>query len=302
MNYKCRVVSEQFRAHEWGEFTMDNIFYSAKLPLKEADALVVLYDPCEDLLAFQGPKLWFTMEPSWHHHFKKNKIGRKLIKTLDASQHIFYNNPESRYRIPHPTYSRELTTVRQFSPKVAAVAVVSNFGGRFWFLKPHIWLRNKFILSPLVELYGNPASWLEFQKPATPWLKGPPKNFQGKVLENNSLELFSKYKVAVCLENCTETNYFTEKFVNAVRAGCIPVYHAHPSVKKLYLNGARWVDPIDFGFSPSKTIRFALQQNLEEYREANDAWLNSGILKETDSHNTFGKLHDILKVKLLKSE
>jgi len=36
------------------------------------------------------------------------------------------------------------------------------------------------------------------------------------------------------------------KIVYAVRAGCIPVYHAHATVKTSFLSGARWIDPADF--------------------------------------------------------
>ncbi len=69
---------------------------------------------------------------------------------------------------------------------------------------------------------------------------------------------------------------------NAVRAGCIPVYHAHATVKSSFLSGARWIDPADFGFSPRRTIEFALNQDQMEFRSINDAWLESGILADTD--------------------
>jgi hypothetical protein len=95
-----------------------------------------------------------------------------------------------------------------------------------------------------------------------------------------------------------EPNYFTERFVNAARAGCIPVYHAHPSVKKQFLAGARWVDPADFGFSPQRTIEHALAQDQSEFRRANDLWLKSGVLAETDDRNYFQKLHSIISQKL----
>jgi hypothetical protein len=102
----------------------------------------------------------------------------------------------------------------------------------------------------------------------------------------------------VCLENSLEPHYFTEKFVNAVRAGCIPVYHAHPSVRKQFLAGANWIDPADFGFSPERTIEYALQQDQAEFRRINDAWLESGILVETDNQRLFFHLHAIMKSKI----
>ena len=102
----------------------------------------------------------------------------------------------------------------------------------------------------------------------------------------------------MCLENCTEAYYFTEKFVYAVRAGCIPVYHAHATVKTSFLSGARWVDPADFAFSPRRTIDFALNQDQMEFRSINDAWLESGILADTDELKVVPKLHEIISGKL----
>ena len=90
----------------------------------------------------------------------------------------------------------------------------------------------------------------------------------------------SRYKVAVCLENSCELNYFTEKFVDAVQAGCIPVYRAHPSVASGILQGAKWVDPAHFGFSVSRTLDFALGQDLTEYQDVNERWLNSDAVRE----------------------
>jgi Glycosyltransferase family 10 (fucosyltransferase) C-term len=304
MNLKCRLVSQQFRALEWNDFTIDDIFYSPRLPLENADALIVLYDPSEELLAFKGPKLWFTIEPSWHHHFHRHPVGRKLMRILDSSEHIFYGNPDLKYRIPHPTYRGPLTMPRVAVSKPAAVACVSNFGGRAWFLKRHIRLRNQMILCPLVELFGKLQSWAKFQHFPKLWIQGPPANFQGRTppgkdhFDEEYALFLSGYKVAVCLENCEEPDYFTEKFVNAVRAGCIPVYHAHPTVKKRYLAGAKWVDPADFGYSPRRTIEHALAQEQSSFRRVNDAWLESGVLADTDNRKLVPMLHRILKSKI----
>lgn len=304
MKYKCRLVSEQFRVREWGDFEVDGILYSAKISLSEADALLVLYDPSEELLTFQGPKIWFTIEPSWHHHFHQHPIGKQLMKNLDQSEHVFYGNPDPRYRIAHPTYRGPLTLSRVAEAKPAVVACVNNFGGRTWFLKRHIRLRNQMILCPQVELFGRPDSWSQFRHFPKLWIRRPPANFQGRSSPGNGyyddehMRFLSGYKVAVCLENCVEPHYFTEKFVNAARAGCIPVYHAHPTVREKFLKGARWVDPADFEFSPRRTIEHALAQDQAEFRRMNDAWLKSEILANTDDRNYFGKLRNMILQKL----
>jgi hypothetical protein len=136
------------------------------------------------------------------------------------------------------------------------------------------------------------------------WKTGPPANFQGRAspgqeyFDDEYLSFLSAYKVAVCLENCVEPHYFTEKFVNAARAGCIPVYHAHPTVRDEFLRNAKWVDPADFGFSPRSTIEYALAQDQSEFRHANDKWLKSGVLDETDDRNVLPMLHRIIRSKI----
>jgi Glycosyltransferase family 10 (fucosyltransferase) C-term len=308
MKFKCRIVSQQFHAVGWDDFTIDDVFYSPRLALKEADALIVLYDPSEELLEFKGPKLWFTIEPSWHHHFHRHPVGKRLMKVLDSSVHIFYGNPDPKYRVPHPTYRNLLTMPRVSPTKPAAVACVSNFGGRAWFLKRHIRLRNRMILCPLVQLFGKPELWARFRHFPQLWIQHPPLNFQGRTSpgkderDEEHIRFLSGYKVCVCLENCVEPDYFTEKFVNAARAGCIPVYHAHPSVRKRFLTDAKWVDPVDFGFSPQRTIAYALAQDQNLYRRVNDVWLASGVLADTDDQKVFPMLHKIMKAKLETKE
>jgi Glycosyltransferase family 10 (fucosyltransferase) C-term len=157
------------------------------------------------------------------------------------------------------------------------------------------------ILDRRVELFGKPDAWANFRHFPKLWIRRPPDNYMGQPpagVDDEAIRFLSAYKVAVCLENCTEAYYFTEKFVNAVRAGCVPVYHAHPTVKTSFLSGARWIDPADFAFSPGRTIDFALNQDQMEFRSINDAWLESGILADTDDQKVVPKLHEIISAKL----
>jgi hypothetical protein len=55
--------------------------------------------------------------------------------------------------------------------------------------------------------------------------------------------------------------------------------------------------PADFGFSPQKTIEYALAQDQTEFRQVNDKWLMSGILAETDDQKVMPMLHRIMKSK-----
>ncbi len=300
--YRCRVVSQQFNADSWNDLRLGNILYSPRVALEEADALLVLYDASDELLRFTGPKLWFSMEPACHLH--SHPVGKRLVQDLDATERAFYGHPDTRYRVPHPTYDGSLSRPRVASVRRAVVATVNNFGGRLWFLKPHIWIRNRMIMDRRVELFGAPQAWAQFRHFPKLWMRRPPDNYMGRasagadIHDDDRIRFLSAYKVAVCLENCTEAHYFTEKFVCAVRAGCIPVYHAHPTVKSSFLSGARWIDPADFSFSSGRTIDFALNQDQMEFRSINDAWLESGILADTDGRKLVPKLHEIISGKL----
>lgn len=299
--YRCRVVSQQFKADSWDDFRIGSILYSPRVPLEEADALLVLYDPSAELLAFTGPKLWFTMEPSWHPHFRSHPVGKRLVRELDATERAFYAHPDVKYRVPHPTYWGTLSRPRVASVRRAVVATVNNFGGRLWFLRSHFRLRNRMIMNRRVELFGEPKAWAQFRHFPKLWVRRPPDNYMGHAspgLDDERIRFLSAYKVALCLENCTEAHYFTEKFVNAVRAGCIPIYHADATVKTSFLSGAEWIDPADFGFSPRRVIDFALNQDQMEFRSINDAWLESGILANTDDLKVMPKLHEIISSKL----
>jgi hypothetical protein len=105
--------------------------------------------------------------------------------------------------------------------------------------------------------------------------------------------------VAVCLENTFDSpNYFTEKFVNAARAGCIPVFHAVPSVQEGRLVGARWVDPVSFAFNPKATLLFALNQDISGYQAANDAWLDSPHLQTTHRDAIWQRIGELMLRKI----
>jgi hypothetical protein len=290
---------------DWSNsFERNGIFYSTEISFSNANALLCLYSPVEEMLNFQEPKLWVTIEPRWHSFWNKG-IGKKLSRNLKLDEIAYYRHPNPEYRVPHLTSYSNVDPFKKIRvtdfPQEKAVAVVSNYGGRIHFLKKHIQIRNKLILSPLVNLYGSRNSWNQYRHFPFLWKVSPPSNYCGEVSGNfdDLIGFLSQYKVNVCLENSFEPYYFTEKFVNSIRAGCIPVYHAHSTVKETFLKGAIWVDPSDFNFEPRATIKFALEQDIHHYRRINDEWLDSDILSTTTIHSFYEKICQIMERKLL---
>src|SRR5579859_3142795 len=214
--FKVRVVPSSW----WPpgrSFLHDGLLYSDAVPAERADALLALYDPTDELLRFRGPKMWYTYEPSWHTHYRRHPIGRQLVKALLPSEWLYFANPDPVYRVPNITFSHELSRPRSTRlPRASAVATVNYFGGPLWFLKSHIWLRNRMILDPRVELFGRQSHWKQFRHFPAVWRRGFPANYRGETnlthLEAGFCKFLSRYKVYVCLENSCEPHFFTEKF------------------------------------------------------------------------------------------
>ena len=177
-----------------------------------------------------------------------------------------------------------------------AVAIVSNHGGHPWRSHPHIRYRNRFITHPQVDLFGR-SGWNHYRHH---WFsrKASPGNYRGELPGDwpaeGKRDLMARYKVAICLENMNEPHYFTEKFVEAVCAGCIPVYRADPSVAAGVLQGALWVDPAEHGNDPERTLRVALQADPMVFMEANRRWLDSALLAESHHDAVFRRLAELL--------
>ncbi len=117
-------------------------------------------------------------------------------------------------------------------------------------------------------------------------------------MSEEQVQFLSRYRVSVCLENSIEPYYFTEKFLNAARSGCIPIYHAHPTVRDGILNGAAWVDPANYDFDAGKTIRAALSSPLAEFQLANQKWLTQDVVNKTHFDGVWTTLARIFRNKL----
>lgn len=114
----------------------------------------------------------------------------------------------------------------------------------------------------------------------------------GSWLTIDHVGALARYRTVVCLENATVPYYFTEKFVNAARAGCVPVYHAHRTIRQTVLKGAAWIDPGDYGFNAPATLDAASRCDAEAIRRQNWAWLESEQLKQTNGWRIWSRVAD----------
>ena len=145
------------------------------------------------------------------------------------SEWLHYAHPLPDYRVPHATHCGSTAFNDQADRRLESVAVVSNSGGRYLVLRPGLRLRNRFVTHPLVWLHGRRSGWSGFRKWGPLSRASLPGNYRGELdwkrgwMAEDQVKFLEAYKVAVCLENSIEPFYFTEKFVNAARAGCRPL-------------------------------------------------------------------------------
>jgi len=129
--------------------------------------------------------------------------------------------------------------------------------------------------------------------------KGFPFGYQGECSHTQKISILSKYHACICFENSSEPEYFTEKFPDAVRAGCVPIYHPHPAVRDKFLAGAIWVDPVDYGLDARATMEAALKLERKEVAAQNLQWLrNNANLQQTKVEKIYEKMAGILRKKI----
>lgn len=252
----------------------------ALVPFEEArrvDGVIGWLTTAQAFVDFKGPKVWYSDEP--RRHAMATRALRRVVGALREDQFLHHSQVRPDLRVPSITHYGVLQRAEQGPKKASAIAVISNYGGRAWWLRGRgLWTRNALATHENVDLYGNPEAWKHFRR--RPWCRAKaPTNFKGPLPGDwrfpNQPQALSAYKAVICVENTFAPWYFTEKFVNAARAGSIPIYMAHPTVRDCILRGARWIDPADHGHDPERCIKAALAADLNFYRNANFAWLES---------------------------
>jgi hypothetical protein len=199
--------------------------------------------------------------------------------------------------VPHITHFEPLEVDMRLDRKSRAVAVVSNYGGAPWSRHPGQKYRNRFATNGRVDLYGR-RSWKDYRSHLFSRASFP-SNYVGEIPGDwpagDKRQLLAGYSVAVALENMNEPYYFTEKMVEAARAGCIPIYHPDPESKATVLRGAFWIDPADYTNDPESTISAAIGHDQAEVQEKNAAWFrNNALLSESSVYKVYSRIGDIL--------
>lgn len=291
---KIKLISPWTRRVE-----TDNAVFDAAIHSSEADALLCEWAPHADLFTFPRRKAWYCCEP-WCQ-FRGLRTGNRrwsnLRNLLRADEFLNHSHPNSQFRVPHITHFEDLAINQNDIRMDRAIAIVSNHGGSPWRRHPGISFRNRFITRPGVDLFGR-SGWRHYRAGRFSLRPSAPRNYQGELPGDwpaeGKRELMARYRVAICMENMNEPYYITEKIVEAVSAGCVPVYRSEAGLRDTVLKGAAWIDPVHYDGSPERTMRAAFEVDPDEFRRRNAIWLRGEALAATSQSAVFRRIAAIL--------
>lgn len=264
------------------------------------DAMICWWEFTDEFLEFKGPKLFYCCEPSFYFRgwrSSKRELRRRL-HSLRADEFAWHFHENAQMRAEHETsaFSDHKLPMGDHSIQNAA-AVLGNLGRPFFRNKGRQ-KRLKFIIESGCHIYGPNTNWGSFQLDLFS-KRGFPVGYQGECSHTQKISTLSKYHACICFENSSEPEYFTEKFPDAVRAGCVPIYHPHPVVKEKFLKGAVWVDPMDYDLDARATMEAALKMEQTEVAVQNLQWLrDNAYLQQTTVEKIYKKLAGILRKKI----
>jgi hypothetical protein len=232
--------------------------------LDELDAVVFLDRPRKDspavatLLTLDIPKFLFIYETevikpdNWESEFHQqmNRVFTWSDSHVDHKRYIKFNfamDPESPYDfevLKSAFYQRKLCTL-------IASAKIAKHPNELYSerLRTIEWLQEN--APEDFDLYG--VGWDALAFPA---YRGPVRD---------KLSVLARYRFAICYENAKNySGYVTEKILDCMRAGVVPVYYGAPNI-------SRWIPPGCFIDRAAFTSEEALYHHLRDMSELEHA-------------------------------
>lgn len=110
--------------------------------------------------------------------------------------------------------------------------------------------------------------------------KGPLDSYHNKKYGTNQskYDALINYKYSICIENCSQKNYFTEKITDAILCWCIPIYYGCTNISEYFPEGSYyWIDINDENVyeNVKKIVNLPItEKNILALSEARELILN----------------------------
>ena len=87
--------------------------------------------------------------------------------------------------------------------------------------------------------------------------------------------VFINYSKSICIENCAQANYFTEKFTDCVLSWCLPIYWGCPNISDFFPEDSfRLIDINDVSSAIDIISSPVTEKEIDALREARELILN----------------------------
>jgi hypothetical protein len=193
------------------DFKLNSIFFIKKLILDKFNLSYKLISPLVNLKIFYINL--FNPFKKQIQYLKKLNGNNYAITIFDIKNKNHYNNTYH-----HLIYSKKIEEIlkrNKIEPKKFCAFIVSN---------PNSYERNMFYkeLSKYkkVDSYGK-------------LFNNSKSDLSRKDFMDNS-KIFSEYKFVVCFENSNRKGYVTEKLINVMQSGSIPIYRGSSDIGKYF--------------------------------------------------------------------
>ncbi len=240
------------------------------LPRARHDCLVAQGFMHEEFVSERTPKVYFSREP-WEgltEETRRNVVRADLARYIvsfaeaDIDRRMFYVVlPEDRRGIVRKLSS----SLSRKRPKLCCIVSTYKTSNR----QPLLQERLRFVraMGQDIDIYGRnseagTSGWNDF-----PTYRGPVRD---------KLHTLTMYDFNLCLENTDADGYITEKVLQALRTGCIPLYWGGGGYLKQSIPSSCFIDCKGRDAADVyQRIRTMSQDEIVEYRKAGLAFLAS---------------------------
>lgn len=223
----------------------------------------------ERFVRFSGPKVFCTFEA--HRHMTAETVAILDSGVVDA-HHFSYGDPDPEQRMCYPALDPDHAAMgdaleRRVDERRSGIACLVNrpFDPEESTLYP----RRLEVLEALgdsIDLYGFPAR-ADGRLWDHPRYRGAPADKRTTI---------ASYTFNVCIENVDEPGYVTEKVIDAIAAGCVPLYHGGGGLAGDIVPPACFVDCRDLASGEvAELVATMRHDEVVEYRRAGIAFLRS---------------------------
>lgn len=116
---------------------------------------------------------------------------------------------------------------------------------------------------------------------------------------DDKLDVLSRYKYCIVIENCQYENYWTEKFADCILAGCCPIYYGAPNIQDFFPEVViNTINIREYDKSIS-TIREIIGNNAFNSFVEDEIYLRNMIL---DEYNIFAILDKLIEVPIISND